>query len=146
MSEERKMVLYRQKNRQIRFRRFVKENLWMALAGALLVYTMVLLVSLAGSHNPRKEAQARQALAAAEARYVAEIRGTLKEAGYKNSGITLTKTADPEEGTGYTVTVHDDRLEKLDESGREKVLNRLEKVALPEGACSGKVLLYVSHV
>lgn len=139
-----KQKAYNQRRKQMRLRKLIKQNLWMALSAAMLLSTMVMIVSMVGDN--RKAVKQEQNRVASEERYVAEIRGALKEAGYKNSGVSLTCVKDFGEVCEYTVTVHNDRLEKLDEEGRRKVLDKLRDIELPEGSGSGKILLYESHV
>lgn len=55
----------------------------------------------------------------AEKEYVKEVRSFLQEAGYENSGVTLTKLLCEDGTREYTLSVHHKRIGNLSLSGQE---------------------------
>lgn len=61
----------------------------------------------------------------AEKEYVREVRSFLQEAGYENSGVTLTKLFSEDGTRAYTLSVHHKRIGKLSLPEQEALRQRL---------------------
>ncbi len=68
--------------------------------------------------------------------YVQEIRTFLKEQGYQNCGVTLTRVTTEDGSRTYTVRMHHKYFDRLDEAGREELENALNAYAFEQEFCS----------
>ena len=66
-----------------------------------------------------------------EKEYVSALRGFLNEAGYTNSGITLTSMVDEEGTRAYIATIHHERIDKMTEPEREDLRLQLTLLQFP---------------
>lgn len=65
----------------------------------------------------------------AEKEYVKEVRSFLKEAGYENSGVTLTKLIYADGTREYTLSVHHKRIGKLSLSEQDALRQTIAYLA-----------------
>lgn len=70
-----------------------------------------------------------------ESEYLKETRETLKESGYINSGVNLTKVIDEEGRRTYTVRIHNRRINALEETEREELLDTLRGICFADEQC-----------
>lgn len=71
-----------------------------------------------------------------EKELVKETKEYLNEAGYANSGVTLTRVVDGDGNREYTVTVHHGKIDKMDELARESLKEELSVLAFSAENCS----------
>lgn len=67
--------------------------------------------------------------------YVSEIRAFLADAGYRDSGIMMTKIIDEEGGRDYTVTIHHDKFDKLSCKEKKELLDACGRIGFPDREC-----------
>lgn len=67
--------------------------------------------------------------------YVKEVRALLKEEGYENSGITMTRVTDENGRRTYTVTIHHGKIDKLPEPEKMELLAACKKIEFPDKEC-----------
>lgn len=84
-------------------------------------------------------AQTRNALEAGtyhemERQYIKEMKEFLKEAGYENSGVNLTKVTDIDGSRSYQIKIHHPRIDKLKDTEREGLLEELNRMQFVEEA------------
>lgn len=60
-----------------------------------------------------------------------DIREFLQQEGYQNSGVTVTRVVEADGTRNYTVTVHHERIDDMDEAAREHLRTALSKIAFP---------------
>lgn len=60
-----------------------------------------------------------------EAQLVKETREFLKEEGFANSGVMLTKVVDVEGDREYTLTVHHGKIDEMSETERAELLEKM---------------------
>lgn len=73
-----------------------------------------------------------------EAEYLKETKEILSEAGYKNSGVNMTKIIDEEGRRTYTVRIHNRRIDALKDAEKEELMNELRSVCFADGQCEFK--------
>ena len=76
-----------------------------------------------------------------EQEYVSEIREYLDAAGYRNSGVTLTKVVDTDGSRSYSVTLHHKGLHKLEQAEQEALFQKVEDLAFQVAGCDFQVEL-----
>ena len=70
-----------------------------------------------------------------ERQLTGEIRRLLQEEGFDNSGIMVTRVVEEDGSRLYTVTVHHGRIDSMDPSGREELLDRLRALNFTDDNC-----------
>lgn len=70
-----------------------------------------------------------------EKEYLKSTRKLLREKGYENSGVNLTKTIDEEGNRTYTVKIHNSKINALEKEEKEALLEALEEVPFADEAC-----------
>lgn len=70
-----------------------------------------------------------------EKAYIKEVKEVLKEAGFENSGINLTKVIDERGTRTYTLLVHNSKINKLDAAEKESLLLQLENIRFEDEQC-----------
>lgn len=60
-----------------------------------------------------------------EASLLADTREYLSDAGFLNSGVTLSRTVDAEGNRSYTFTIHHRKIDCMDEKGRQALGEKL---------------------
>ncbi len=67
-----------------------------------------------------------------EMELVYSTRAYLKQQGFENSGVTLTRVVDGDGSRAYTVTVHHRQIDRMEEAGRELLARELAALAFEE--------------
>lgn len=74
------------------------------------------------------------------------VRAYLNDNGYQNSGVTLTRMVDGNGYRTYTLTIHHDRIDFMDEEGRSELKSKLAEFNFPADGCSfNQEFLILSH-
>lgn len=73
-----------------------------------------------------------------ETEYLKGTKEILSEAGYKNSGVNMTKIIDEEGRRTYTVRIHNRRIDALKDAEKEELMNELRSVCFADGQCEFK--------
>lgn len=68
-----------------------------------------------------------------EMEYLKETRKILSESGYLGSGVNLTKIIDEEGRRTYSVKIHNRRINALNDTEKEELLNALRSVSFADG-------------
>lgn len=76
---------------------------------------------------------------AKEHELVKETRSYLNQEGFRNSGVTLTKVINEDGCREYTVTVHHEKIDKMDNQSRENLREELATLVFATDNC------YFSH-
>ena len=63
-----------------------------------------------------------------EMEYLRETKEILSESGYSNSGVNLTKIIDEDGRRTYSVKIHNRRINALNETEKEELMNELKSV------------------
>ena len=63
------------------------------------------------------------------------VRDTLTERGFETSGVMLTRVVDADESRSYTLSIHHNRILKLDEVEEDKLAGELEDLFFKEDHC-----------
>lgn len=71
-----------------------------------------------------------------EKELVQETREYLKDAGYANSGVMLTRVVDESGNREYTLTVHHSKINALDEVARENLQKDLDTLTFASDECT----------
>lgn len=74
--------------------------------------------------------------AALEKEYINALRNELCRQGYANSGITLRWTSEEDNTRCYTIMIHHNRINDLDEFGRTALLRSLSETEFADVSCS----------
>lgn len=67
---------------------------------------------------------------------VQETRDYLNQAGFQNSGVTLTRVADADGSLAYTMTIHHGKIDKMDEASRESLKKELSAFTFSAENCT----------
>lgn len=70
-----------------------------------------------------------------EEQLVHEVRTYLNEAGYKNSGVMLTRVVTADGWREYTISVHHDKINKMDMEKKEELRKQLSGFRFSAGNC-----------
>lgn len=73
---------------------------------------------------------------AQEKELVQDTREYLNAAGFQNSGVTLTSVTDADGSREYTITVHHDRIDRMEESDRKLLKEELSALTFTAENCS----------
>ena len=65
---------------------------------------------------------------------VEDAREFLKEEGYADSGVMLTRVIEADGSRQYTLTIHHRRIGKLDEDERQLLMEKLQKIAFNDAS------------
>ncbi len=99
------------------------------------VALLVLLAAAGGITASAREKIAREEQEAycreQEKLLVREVREYLSEQGYRNSGVTLTRTRFEDGSLEYKLTVHHGKIDNMTEEEREELLEELEAFTFP---------------
>lgn len=66
-----------------------------------------------------------------ETELLADTREYLSDAGFRNSGVTLSRTVGAEGNRSYTFTIHHRRIDCMDEAGRQALREELSVLTEP---------------
>lgn len=67
--------------------------------------------------------------------YIRKTREILKNKGFENSGVNLTKVIDADGKRTYTMVVHNSKINRLSEEEKEELKAQLESVEFADGSC-----------
>ncbi len=73
---------------------------------------------------------------ARERELVQNTRDYLNQAGFRNSGVTLTKVMEGDGSRNYTVTIHHDRIDRMDSASRESLKEELAALTFAAENCT----------
>lgn len=71
-----------------------------------------------------------------ERELTAEIRELLRQKGFANSGVMVTRVVEEDGSRRYTVTVHHGRIDDMNDAEREELLGCIEVLSFADGNCS----------
>lgn len=108
-----------------------------------VVLTMVLIMLLALGMSCSVSSQAESEVTADEASYIVleggyvqQLRSILREEGYENCGINLTRVVDGEGERSYSIVLHHKYLDKLSEEEQQELFAELAGCAFHFSNCS----------
>lgn len=115
--------------------RYYKNILFYAVT-ALLVMVSAFCVAMTAVSQSRAADQKMEAFyREKEKTLVKEVRSFLNEEGFQDSGVALTRMVDGEGQREYTVTVHHDRIDRMDAKSREILRAELAELDFEEEGC-----------
>lgn len=71
-----------------------------------------------------------------ERQMVEDVREYLRQWGYGNSGVMLTRVMDADGSREYTLSIHHSRITALGEEERERLAEELQEIAFTDQSCS----------
>lgn len=71
-----------------------------------------------------------------ERQMVEDVREYLRQRGYGNSGVMLTRVMDADGSREYTLSIHHSRITALGEEERERLAEELQEIAFTDQSCS----------
>lgn len=108
-----------------------------------LLLTCLLVLITAFSAAGVAQCQSMEALAGEDAyfieleeAYVTALRAYLDQAGYRNSGVMLTRTVFEDGSRECRIEIHNRRFDRLSEEQRQTLVQELSALAFTEGQCS----------
>ncbi len=104
------------------------------MIGLLCVIIFCTKGTLQSRAEGKEEAQ-RQQYHEMEKRYLEATREVLEAEGIKNSGVNLTKTIDGEGNRVYTMTIHNSKINRMDEEEKASLLVALQTVKFEDETC-----------
>ena len=114
--------------------------LGMAVAGIIAVIVIVIFSSMVV-----RSAQADSALekyyTGLESEYKYMVRDYMNENGYINAGIMVTRVVDAEGNRTYTVKLHHDKLDRLNEEELAAVMQEVSELGFADELCSFNTII-----
>lgn len=113
---------------------------------ALTILTIALILGCIISMVQESQASEKAVIAnypQLEATYTTQLRAMLEQAGYRNSGISLTKKYTEDGGRDYTVQVHHHRISRSSEDVQVALLNDLRSINFPAENCTMNVEILI---
>lgn len=112
--------------REVIMKRVRIGNLWFVVFTMCLVFVSAFCITkTVQSQTNEEQIEAEQYYRAQEEQLVDEVRVYLNEAGYKNSGVMLTRVVAADGWREYTVSVHHDKINKMDVEKKEELRKQL---------------------
>ena len=109
----------------------------------LVVMTMLLIMGLAlgmtstvSSQSEENVSVSEESYVTLEGEYLQQLRTILKEEGYENCGINLTRVVDGEGERAYSIVLHHKYLDKLSEEELQGLFAELASSAFHFSNCS----------
>lgn len=106
---------------------------------AVLVLTLSAVCCCAGTAKSRSDLSVQEM----EGYYQEKEKGLVKEVkeflngqGFVYSGVMLTRVIDADGSREYILTVHHGKIDRLDEEGRQLLMNELEEIVFEAGNCT----------
>ncbi len=106
---------------------------------AVLVLTLFVVCCCAGTVKSRTNLSVQET----EGYYQEKEKGLVKEVkeflngqGFVHSGVMLTRVIDADGSREYILTVHHGKIDRLDEEGRQLLMNELEEIVFEDGNCT----------
>lgn len=112
------------------------------MTGFIFMTVMLVLVSafcITGtvmSQSTQAAAENEAYFLSLERAYVKEMRQYLQDAGFRNTGVMLTRTIDEDGVREYEATIHNSRFDRLTEEERAALVQELAGLAFEEEKCS----------
>ena len=73
--------------------------------------------------------------------YMKQVKSHLEKAGYRNSGVSLTRVVDEDGNRSYEMVLHHKNMYKLSEAEQEIMLEEIEQMAFHVSGCKFRVKL-----
>lgn len=112
-----------------------KQILFLAVPILLILVTVFCMKETVKSQRKEDRGVQNKYYAALEKEYVNALRNELYRQGYTNSGITVRWTAEEDDMRCYTVMIHHNRINDLDESGQAALLRTLSEIEFEDAFC-----------
>ena len=109
---------------------------FLALTILLILVTVFCMKETVKSQRKEDRGMQNKYYAALEKEYVNALRSELCRQGYADSGITVRWTAEEDNTRCYTVMIHHNRINDLDESGQTALLKTLSETEFEDVSCS----------
>lgn len=116
--------------------RYMKKNAMFLLVTMMLIFSISLFMGMTVSSKGTSNLSLEEHYRLLEQDMVRDVRHYLNEHGYRNSGITLTRVVDEAENRAYTLTVHHDKIEKMDDAKRAELSRNLLQFGFEFTTCS----------
>lgn len=88
------------------------------------------------SKENNERARQNQYYAVLEAAFLQETKEVLNEQGLRNCGVTMTRVTQENGEREYTVAIHHQKLEKMEEQQKAKIREQLMENEFTDGLCS----------
>lgn len=98
---------------------------FMAVTLCLVLVAAFCVVQTVKSQTNISEEELTEYYRVKEKELVRETRDFLEDAGFSNSGVTLTRVINSEGEREYTMTIHHGKIDKMDETERENLRGEL---------------------
>lgn len=112
-----------------------KQICFLAVTILLILVTVLCMKETVKSQRKEDRSAQNRYYAALEKEYVNALRNELCRQGYTNSGITVRWTAEEDDMRCYTVMIHHNRINDLDESGKATLLKTLSETEFEDASC-----------
>ena len=113
----------------------MKKGFWTAVI-VLLCVTGFLIKGTVVSQAKSRIQQEKEVFHELEKEYIRKTRAVLKENGYENSGVNLTKVIDKDGNRTYRVVVHNSRINRLSNSEKDELELLLKSVEFADENCN----------
>ncbi len=118
-------------------KKVMSRNILFYGATAVLIMIITLCCSITVMSKNDITAKEKQAYYLEKEREVVkETRAFLNEKGFRNSGVSMTRVVNEEGERDYTITIHHEKIDKLDGGERELLKAELGKLTFADADCT----------
>ena len=118
-------------------KKVMSRNILFYGATAVLIMIITLCCSITVMSKNDITAKEKQAYYLEKEREVVkETRAFLNEKGFRNSGVSMTRVVNESGVRDYTITIHHEKIDKLDGGERELLKAELEKLVFADADCT----------
>ncbi len=107
-----------------------------AVTVILILLSAFCISSTVFSREELERAELEGYYSALEKQTVADVRSYLGEEGFVNSGVMLTRVVDAAGNRDYTLTVHHDKIKRMEKSEQEKFREELTRLCFEDESSS----------
>jgi len=121
-------------------RRLNARILVMAAVG-MIALVLIIIFSTKVVRSAQADSALEKYYAGLENEYKHMVRDYMNENGYTNAGIMVTRIIDSEGNRTYTVKLHHDKLDRLDEKGIATLMNEVSELGFEDEICEFEAVI-----
>jgi len=134
--KQKKLIAITLKERVIQMKRIYKGNLSFVMLTMCLVFVSALCITkTVQSQSNAEQVEMEQYYRVQEEQLVDGVKAYLNEEGFRNSGVMLTRVVAADGMREYTITVHHDKISKMDAVKKEELRIQLSGFYFPVDNC-----------
>lgn len=125
-----------QKNQKNQKRRLYEIAVALCGTAIVLMVTVMTVFTAKSAVREWREKQKETYYLTKERELEGKVRDYLEDNGFRHSGVMLTRIVDEDGNRAYTLTVHHDRIDRMDEERREALSQKLAELCFRDEKCT----------